>query len=93
MYHLEHLTFHLSFHPKNEKEKEEVQKILSIFKFHMMHLKNLVRTIYLVTPSQFQITYMYRDMPNMYIPKISRYINRYECRLFTRRSYLQHLNR
>ena len=36
---------------------------------------------------------MYREKEsNMYIPKISRCVlNRYECRLFTRKSYLQHL--
>ncbi len=27
---------------------------------------------FLLAPSEFQITYMYKDGPNMYIPKISR---------------------
>ena len=63
-------SFPYEFAPKNEKEKENVQKILSLFKFHMMPEK--YSEGYLTAPSQFQITYMYRDGANMYIPKISR---------------------
>jgi len=63
-------SFPYEFAPKNEKEKEDVQKILSLFKFHMMPEK--YSEGYLTAPSQFQITYMYRDGANMYIPKISR---------------------
>jgi len=63
-------SFPYEFAPKNEKEKEDVQKILSMFKFHMMPEK--YSEGYLSAPSQFQITYMYRDGANMYIPKISR---------------------
>jgi hypothetical protein len=63
-------SFPYEFAPKNEKEKEDVQKILSMFKFHMLPEK--FSEGYLSAPSQFQITYMYRDGANMYIPKISR---------------------
>ena len=63
-------SFPYEFAPKNEKEKEDVQKILSMFKFHMMPEK--AGEGYLTAPAQFQITYMYRDGANMYIPKISR---------------------
>ena len=63
-------SFPYEFAPKNEKEKEDVQKILSMFKFHMLPEK--FGEGYLSAPSQFQITYMYRDGANMYIPKISR---------------------
>ena len=63
-------AFPFEFAPKNEKEKEDVQKILSMFKFHMMPEKG--GEGYLTAPAQFQITYMYRDGANMYIPKISR---------------------
>ena len=63
-------NFPYEFAPKNEKEKDEVQRIIEIFKFHMMPEKKSVG--YLIAPSQFQITYMYRDGANMYIPKISR---------------------
>ena len=41
-----------------------------MFKFHMMPEK--AGQGYLTAPAQFQITYMYRDGANMYIPKISR---------------------
>jgi len=63
-------SFPYEFAPKNEQEKEDVQKILSMFKFHMMPEK--AGEGYLTAPAQFQITYMYRDGANMYIPKISR---------------------
>ena len=63
-------SFPYEFAPKNEKEKDEVQRIIEIFKFHMMPEK--FGAGYLGAPSQFQITYMYRDGANMYIPKISR---------------------
>ena len=63
-------SFPFEFAPKNEQEKEDVQKILSMFKFHMMPEKG--GEGYLTAPAQFQITYMYRDGANMYIPKISR---------------------
>ena len=63
-------SFPFEFAPKNEQEKDDVQKILSMFKFHMMPEK--AGEGYLTAPAQFQITYMYRDGANMYIPKISR---------------------
>ena len=63
-------AFPYEFAPKNEKEKDEIQRIIEIFKFHMMPEKRSAG--YLTAPSQFQITYMYRDGANMYIPKISR---------------------
>ena len=63
-------SFPFEFAPKNEKEKESVQKIINLFKFHMMPEKE--GEGYLKVPSEFQITYMYRDGANMYIPKISR---------------------
>ena len=61
-------SFPYEFAPKNEKEKDEVQRIIEIFKFHMMPEK--YSEGYLTAPSQFQITYMYRDGANMYVPKI-----------------------
>ena len=63
-------SFPYEFAPKNEKEKDEVQRIVEIFKFHMMPEKRSAG--YLTAPSQFQITYMYRDGANMYIPKVAR---------------------
>jgi hypothetical protein len=63
-------SFPFEFAPKNEKEKESVQKIINLLKFHMMPEKE--GEGFLKVPSEFQITYMYREGANMYIPKISR---------------------
>jgi len=63
-------SYPFEFAPKNEKEKEDVQKIISILKFHMHPEK--FGAGFLLAPSEFQITYMYKDGPNMYIPRISR---------------------
>jgi len=63
-------SYPFEFAPKNEKEKEDVQKIISILKFHMHPEK--FGPGFLLAPSEFQITYMYKDGPNMYIPRISR---------------------
>jgi hypothetical protein len=63
-------AFPYEFAPKNEQEKDEVQRIIEIFKFNMMPEK--FGQGYLGAPAQFQLTYMYRDGANMYIPKIAR---------------------
>ena len=63
-------SYPFEFAPKNEQEKDDVQKIINILKFHMMPEKS--GPGFLLAPSEFQITYMYKDGPNMYIPKISR---------------------
>ena len=62
-------SFPFEFAPKNVQEKDSIQKIINLFKFHMMpeHAGDKLRV-----PSEFQITYMYREGANMYIPKISR---------------------
>jgi len=65
-------NFPYEFAPKNEKEKDDIQKILSMFKFHMMPELGGAAQGYLSAPSEFQITYMYREGPNSYIPQISR---------------------
>jgi len=63
-------SFPFEFSPKNQKELDTMHKIIHLFKFHMMPEKG--GTGYLTSPSEFQITYMYRNKANMYIPKISR---------------------
>ena len=63
-------AFPYEFAPKNEQEKDEVQRIIEIFKFNMMPEKRGAG--YLTAPAQFQITYMYRDGANMYVPKVAR---------------------
>ena len=65
-------NFPFEFAPKNVKEKDDVQKILSMFKFHMMPELGGAAKGYLSAPSEFQITYMYREEANTYIPQISR---------------------
>jgi len=62
--------FDFDFAPKNMNEVTMVNKIMNTFKFHMM--PDMSNEKYLITPSEFQITYYYRDNANMYIPKISR---------------------
>ena len=63
-------AFDFDFAPKNLKEVEMVNKMLQLFKFHM--LPDVSNEKYLITPSEFQISYYYREKANMYIPKISR---------------------
>ena len=62
--------FEFDFAPKNKKEVESVNKIMQLFKFHM--LPDVSNERYMITPSEFQITYYYRDKVNDYMPKISR---------------------
>ena len=65
-------AFPFVFAPKNRKEMETVQKILKLFRFHMLpEISNKTKGAFL-SPSEFQITYMYRNKQNRYIPHISR---------------------
>ena len=65
-------TFPFVFAPKNRKEMESVQKIIKLFRFHMLpEFSNKTKGAFL-SPSEFQITYMYRNKQNRYIPHISR---------------------
>lgn len=63
-------NFDFDFAPKNRNEVEMVNKIMQLFKFHMM--PDISDEKFLITPSEFQIMYMYTDKANMYLPKISR---------------------
>jgi hypothetical protein len=66
-------SYSFDFAPRNEKEKDQVNKIIQLFKFHMQpDIPSNNQDLYLVTPSEFQITYMYLDNINNYIPRISR---------------------
>ena len=65
-------AFPFVFAPKNRKEMENVQKIIKLLKFHMLpEFSNKTYSAFL-SPSEFQITYMYRSKMNSYIPLISR---------------------
>ena len=65
-------NFPFEFYPRNEREQENVHKIIELFKFHMH--PQIAPNRYFVVPSEFQITYMYRDKANLWFPKISRCI-------------------
>ena len=65
-------NFPFTFAPKNEKEKDAVHKILQLFRFHMLPEHQNGANGYFNVPSEFQITYMYRDRENTYLPRISR---------------------
>lgn len=64
--------FPFEFAPKNAKEKDNIHKIINMFKFHMMPEYQGTTKGYFNVPSEFQITYMYREERNTYIPKVSR---------------------
>jgi|TARA_R110002074_G_scaffold282327_3_gene453909 hypothetical protein len=64
--------FPFEFAPKNAKEKDNIHKIINMFKFHMMPEYQGTTKGYFNVPSEFQITYMYREERNTYIPRVSR---------------------
>src|SRR5210317_2113901 len=64
--------FPFEFAPKNPKEKDNVHKIINMFKFHMLPEYQGTSKGYFNTPSEFQITYMYREDRNTYLPRVSR---------------------
>lgn len=63
-------NYSFEFAPKNKKELDSSKKIIDLLKFHMH--PDLGYTSDFIVPSQFQLTYMYREQQNNYIPKISR---------------------
>ncbi len=66
-------NFPFLFAPKDEKENDQVHKILQLFRFHMLpEQSNGIQGGYFTTPSEFQITYMYRENENSYLPRVSR---------------------
>jgi len=65
-------SFPFEFAPKNPKEKDSIHKIINMFKFHMLPEYQGTTKGYFNVPSEFQITYMYRESRNTYIPRVSR---------------------
>lgn len=63
--------FDYKFAPKNKKELDQVHNIIRLFRFHMSPAL-IGATQYFASPSQFDITYMYRENENMFIPRISK---------------------
>lgn len=64
-------SYNFKFAPKNEEELKQTHKIIEAFKFHMLPSMTQDQQFFL-SPSQFQITYMYRGKDNTYIPKIAK---------------------
>jgi len=65
-------SFPFEFAPKNPKEKDNIHKIINMFKFHMLPEYQGTTKGFFNVPSEFQITYMYRESRNTYIPRVSR---------------------
>ena len=66
-------NFPFIFAPKDQSEKDQVHKILQLLRFHMLPEQSFgIQGGYFITPSEFQITYMYRESENSYIPRVSR---------------------
>ena len=70
-------TFNYSFKfaPKNEKEKDDVQKIIQMFRFHSAP-EQQNNTMFFTLPSEFDIHYMYQAEDgianeNLHYPKIA----------------------
>lgn len=63
--------FVFEFAPKNKKELESMYKIIEIFKYHMHPAIDGLGNDFIV-PEEFQITYMYLEHRNQYIPRVSR---------------------
>jgi len=63
-------SYTFEFAPKNRKELDNARKIISLFKFHMHPELGMSNDF--VVPSQFQMSYMYIDKQNMYIPRVSK---------------------
>ena len=69
-------TYNFIFAPKNEKETEEVQKIIQIFRFHMAPELRGGQSRFLGLPSQFDIHYMYLPMGQTNKAEENLYYNR-----------------
>ena len=63
-------SYNFEFTPKNRKELDSARKIIHLLKFHMH--PELGKSNDFIVPSQFQLTFMYLDKRNLYIPRISK---------------------
>ena len=59
---LRQFTYNFKFAPKNEREVDEVRKIIEVFRFHMVPELRGNQSRFLGLPSQFDIHYMYQPM-------------------------------
>jgi hypothetical protein len=54
-------TYNFTFAPRNEGERDDVQKIIALFRFHMSPELKGAANRFLTLPSEFDIHYMYQD--------------------------------
>ena len=64
--------YNFEFSPRNQSEVDSTDKILKLFRYHMQPSLKNGGSAFFVVPSEFEITYMYIDKQNTYIPKIAR---------------------
>jgi len=69
-------TYNFTFSPRNADETEDVQKIIEMFRFHMLPELNGGSSAFMTLPSTFDIHYMYQvtpdvSMENNYYTKIA----------------------
>jgi hypothetical protein len=69
-------TYNFTFSPRNSDETDDVQKIIEMFRFHMLPELNGGSSAFMTLPSTFDIHYMYQvtpdvSMENNYYSKIA----------------------
>ena len=64
-------NFEYKFAPKSTKELNSVHKIIQLLRYHMSPAL-IGKAGYFASPSQFVLSYMYREKENNYIPKIAK---------------------
>ena len=58
---MRNFTYNFTFTPKNTKERDDVQKIIAVFRFHMAPELQGGQARFLTLPSEFDIHYMYQS--------------------------------
>ena len=58
-------TYNFTFSPRNADETEDVQKIIEMFRFHMLPELNGGSSAFMTLPSTFDIHYMYQVSPDV----------------------------
>lgn len=64
-------NFRHTFMPRSKKEAQVVKDIITLFKYHMSPELS-AQNLFFIYPSEFRLTYMYRQQENLYFDKISR---------------------
>ena len=61
-------SFKYRFLPKSEKESQQIEQIIKIFKFHM-HPELSTNKLFFIYPSEFEIAYYFENSENKYFHK------------------------